>query len=49
MSVKGNKLDIVVEAMDSIALEKGLFEEKADFFEGIFAIRPVLRERRVFL
>lgn len=49
MSVKGNKLDIVVEASDSIALEKGLFEEKADFFESIFAIRPVLRERRVFL
>ena len=28
-------------------LETGLFEEKADFFESIFAIRPVLREKKL--
>ena len=49
MSVRDMKLDIVVEASDSIVLEKGLFEEKANFFEEIFAIRPQIRERRVFL
>lgn len=49
MSVKGGKLDILVEASDSFALEKGLFKEKADFFEGIFAVRPALRERRVLM
>lgn len=49
MSVRNMKLDIVVEASDSFALEKGLFEEKADFFERIFAIRPALREKRVML
>ena len=43
------KLDIVVESSDSIVLEKGLFEEKADFFEEIFSIRPQIRERRIFL
>ena len=47
MSVRGTKLHITMEATDSIALEKGMFEEKADFFESIFTIRPVLRELRV--
>ena len=49
MSVRKGKLDIVVESSDSIVLEKGLFEEKADFFEEIFSIRPQIRERRIFL
>lgn len=49
MSVRKGKLDIVVESSDSIVLEKGLFEEKADFFEEIFAIRPQIRERRIFM
>ena len=47
--MRKGKLDIVVESSDSIVLEKGLFEEKADFFEEIFSIRPQIRERRIFL
>lgn len=47
MSVRGESLAITIEARDSIALEKGLFEEKADFFEEVFSIRPVLKELRV--
>ena len=47
MSVRGTRLHITMESTDSIALEKGMFEEKADFFESIFTIRPVLRELRV--
>ena len=47
MSVKDKKLDILIEANSSISLEKGLFKEKADFFEEVFAIRPVIREKRV--
>ena len=45
--MRGTRLHITMEATDSIALEKGMFEEKADFFESIFTIRPVLRELRV--
>ena len=48
MAVRGNRLHITIEATDSIALEKGMFEEKADFFESVFSIRPILRELRVF-
>lgn len=47
MTVKDDLLVINIESTDSIALEKGLFSKKADFFESIFAIRPVLKEKRV--
>ena len=49
MSVRDSRLNIVVEASDSFVLEKGLFEEKADFFQEVFSIRLVLQERRVLL
>ena len=44
ISLSGNELVIGVGTQTSIALERGLFKEKADFFENIFAIRPVIRE-----
>jgi len=47
MVVRDNQLHITIEAEDSISLEKGLFREKADFFQRVFAIRPVIRERKV--
>ena len=47
MSIKDKELVITIESSDSITLETGLFEEKADFFESIFAIRPVLREKKL--
>ncbi|MCR5545497.1 MAG: HD domain-containing protein, partial [Lachnospiraceae bacterium] len=46
LSLKDDILSINIEAKDSIELEKGLFETKADFFEEIFAIRPVIHEKR---
>ena len=48
MSLRGDKLNITMEAKDSIALEQGMFENMADFFERIFSIRPVLTELRIF-
>ncbi len=47
MNIKDKDLVITIESSDSITLETGLFEEKADFFESIFAIRPVLREKKL--
>ncbi|MBQ1472967.1 MAG: HD domain-containing protein [Lachnospiraceae bacterium] len=47
MNVSKNQLIISIESEDSITLEKGLFEEKADFFQSVMAVRPVIRERRV--
>lgn len=45
MSLSGRKLIIKTSSEASISLEKGLFSEKADFFEEIFNIRPVIKER----
>lgn len=45
MSLSGRKLIIKTSSEASISLEKGLFSEKADFFEEIFNIRPVIKEK----
>ncbi len=45
ITVKDGELTIVIEANLSMALEKGLFTKNADFFEEIFSIRPVLKEK----
>ena len=47
MNVNKNQLLITIESEDSITLEKGLFEEKADFFQSVLAVRPVIREHRM--
>ena len=46
ITLKEDTLMIALEARDSIALEKGLFDTKAKFFEEVFAIRPKIHERR---
>ena len=45
--LKEKQLVITVEARESIVLEKGLFEMYADYFERIFSVKPLLREKRV--
>ncbi len=46
VSLKGNQLIISATTYEDIALEAGLFESRAEFFEKIYGIRPVLRQRR---
>lgn len=41
-------LILTVETMEDITLEKGFFEERADFFQEVFGIRPVLKQRKKF-
>ncbi len=45
MKVKDNELVINIEANSSLALEKGLFTKNASYFQKIFGIKPVLREK----
>ena len=45
MRIVEKQLILGVESDDSMALEKGMFQNKADFFEQVFAIRPVIREK----
>ncbi len=44
--VKDGELQIHVDTSEDITLEKGLFPPKADYFEEVFHIRPVIRQKK---
>ena len=46
LSLKENELIITAETADDIFLEQALFRQKADFFEEMYGIRPILRKKR---
>ncbi len=48
VKLKDKTLNIVVDTMEDITLEKCLFEEKADFFEEVYGIRPVVKQKKTF-
>lgn len=43
---QGTQLVIETETFEDITLEKGLFSKKADFFEKVFGVRPILKQKR---
>ncbi len=47
-AIKGKELVITIETLDDIALEKALFNSKTAYFENIFSMKPVIREKRVY-
>ena len=47
-AVKGRELVITIETIDDIALEKALFNSKTTYFENVFSMRPVIKEKRVY-
>ena len=46
MLLKEDELVITVENMTDITLEQGLFPEKAAFFEEVFNVRPVIKQKK---
>lgn len=46
MAVKGENLVITTGYIGNMVLEQSSFEQKADFFEEIFGIRPILKQKR---
>ncbi len=46
VSVKDDKIIITARTYEDLTLESGLFEARADFFEKVYGIRPVLRQKR---
>ena len=46
MAVRDGELVITTGYKGDLALERSSFEQKADFFEEIFGIRPVLKQKR---
>lgn len=47
-AVKDDRLVIQVETAADITLERGLFTKRADFFEEVYSIRPVIRQKKSF-
>lgn len=46
ISLKEDELIMTVDTTEDITLEKGLFGARADFFEEVYNIRPVIRKKR---
>lgn len=46
--VKDGQLVIQVATAADITLERGLFTKRADFFEEVYSIRPVIRQKKSF-
>ena len=44
--MKDDQLIITVDTNEDITLEKGLFPDKAAFFEEVFRVRPVIRQKK---
>lgn len=45
-TLKGEQLIITVDSSVDITLEKGLFTKRAEFFEEVYSVKPVIRQRR---
>ncbi len=46
VSMKDDQMIIMADTSEDITLEKGLFGERADFFEEVFSLRPVIKQKR---
>lgn len=45
-TLKDEQLIITVDSSVDITLEKGLFTKRAEFFEEVYSVKPVIRQRR---
>ena len=46
--LRGKELVITIETGEDIALEKALFDSKTAYFESVFSVKPVIKEKRVY-
>lgn len=49
IALKERELVCTVESLEDISLEQALFTSKTKFFENVYSIKPVLKEKRVYL
>lgn len=47
VTLKDDNLIIMADTKEDITLEQGLFTDKADFFEEVYGVRPVVRKKRI--
>lgn len=45
--LRENVLIITVDTNEDISLEKGMFNNRADFFEEVYSVRPVIKQKRM--
>lgn len=48
-AIKGKELLITIETDGDAGLEKALFDTRTESFENIFSMKPVIREKRIYL
>ena len=46
--LKDDVLTITVDTKEDITLEKGMFSHRADFFEEVYSVKPVIKQKRSF-
>lgn len=46
-ALKDEQLILTVDTAADLTLEKGLFSRRADFFEEVYSVRPVIRQKRM--
>lgn len=46
VNIKNNNLVIATDTLHDITLERRLFEKKAEFFEEVYGIKPILKQKR---
>ncbi|WP_455722060.1 Ppx/GppA phosphatase family protein [Agathobacter sp.] len=49
IALKGKELIITVESFEDMSLEQILFEKKTSYFENVFSIKPVLKEKKIMM
>lgn len=49
IAIKGRQLVITVEAFEDISLEQALFDAKTSYFENVYSMKPVLKEKRIYI
>lgn len=48
IGVKNHELVFTVEALEDISLEQAMFDAKTRYFENVFSMKPVLRQKRIY-
>ncbi|WP_029321982.1 Ppx/GppA phosphatase family protein [Butyrivibrio sp. AE3004] len=46
VTTKDKELEIIVDTMADVSLEKGLFGSRGGFFEQVYGIKPIIRQKR---
>lgn len=44
--LKDNQLILTIDTQEDITLEKGFFEDREEFFQEVFSVEPVLKQRK---